>query len=62
MSCACQNKKLASELERISQLARKMAIIERCVYEVRKHENGTYSFNQTGYGAKGKIVEYRHYL
>lgn len=62
MSCACQNKNLASELERISLLARKMAIIEQCVYEVRKHDDGTYSFNQIGYGAKGKVVEYRHYL
>lgn len=62
MSCACQNKKLASELDRISRLARKMAIIEQCIYEVRKHDDGTYSFNKKGNGTKGKIVEYRHFL
>ena len=62
MSCACQNKKLASELERISKLARKMAIIEQCVSEIRKHSDGTYSYNKLGYGSKGEVVEYRHYL
>lgn len=62
MSCACQNKNLASELERIRGLARKMAIIEQCVSEIRKHNDGSYSFNKIGYGNKGSIVEYRHYL
>lgn len=29
---------------------------------VRKHDDGTYSFNKKGNGIKGEIVEYRHFL
>lgn len=38
-----------------------MAIIEQCVSEIRKHSDGTYSFNKLGYGSKGEVVEYRHF-
>lgn len=62
MSCECENKKRASELERISSLARKMAIIEQCIFVVRMLDDGTYSFNKIGFDNNGLIIEYRHYL
>lgn len=62
MSCACENKKKASEIERISSLARKMAIIEQCIYEVRLNDDGTYTFCKSGSETKGILIEYRHYL
>lgn len=62
MSCACENKRMQSELYRISELARKAAILDWCIYVVYLKSDGTYAFDRIGQEIIGKIVEYRHYL
>lgn len=55
-------KKVMSELERVSELARKAAILDECIYVVYQKADGTYAFDKDGVEIKGSIVEYRHYL
>ena len=55
MSCGCKIKKEMSELERVSELARKAAMLDL-------KADGSYSFDRLGTEIKGTIVEYRHYL
>ena len=62
MSCACERKKIMSEQSRVSELARKYAIIEQTMVAVYKKADGTFSFAPVGEETKGEIVEYRHYL
>lgn len=62
MSCSCDNRKMQSELDRVSDLARKSAIMDGCVYVVYLKSDGTYAFDKLGQEIKGVIVEYRHYL
>ena len=62
MACSCEIKKMQSELERISDLAKKAAVLDGCMYVVYQKEDGTYAFDKLGVEIKGKIVEYRHYL
>lgn len=51
-----------SERERVSDLARKAAILDGCVYVVYLKSDGTYAFDKDGTEIKGTVVEYRHYL
>jgi len=51
-----------SEQDRVSELARKCAIMEQKMVAVYKKADGTYSFAPVGEEIKGEIVEYRHYL
>lgn len=53
---------MQSELDRISELAKKAAILDSCMYVVYQKEDGTYAFDKVGNEIKGKIIEYRHYL
>ena len=54
---------MQSELERISDLAKKAAVLDGCMYVVYQKEDGTYAFDKLGdFGVKWGIVEYRHYL
>ncbi len=62
MSCSCERKKLMSEQSRVSELARKCAILEQTMVAVFKKADGTYSFAPVGEEFQGEIVEYRHYL
>ena len=62
MACGCEIKMMQSELERISDLAKKAAVLDGCMYVVYQKEDGTYAFDKLGVEIKGKIVEYRHYL
>lgn len=62
MSCGCENKKIASERERIAELAKKCAVMEQCIMELRLKDDGTYTFNRVGIEGYGKIIEYIHYL
>ncbi|MBR1467344.1 MAG: hypothetical protein IJ606_01795 [Bacteroidaceae bacterium] len=62
MSCACERKKRMSEQSRVSELARKYAIMEQTMAVVYKKADGTFSFAPVGEEIKGEIVEYRHYL
>lgn len=62
MSCGCDIRKEMSELERVSELARKAAMLDECIYVVYLKADGTYSFDKLGTEIKGTIVKYRHYL
>lgn len=62
MSCGCEIKKEMSELDRVSDLARKAAVLDECIYVVYLKADGTYSFDKLETEIKGTIVEYRHYL
>lgn len=62
MSCGCEIKKEMGEMERVSGLARKAAMLDECIYVVYLKADGTYSFDRLGTEIKGTIVEYRHYL
>ena len=62
MSCSCERKKLMSEQLRVSELARKCAILEQTMVAVYKKADGTFSFAPVGEEIQGEIVEYRHYL
>lgn len=48
-------KKMQSELERISDLAKKAAVLDGCMYVVYQKEDGTYAFDKLGVEIKGKI-------
>lgn len=64
MSCGCEHRKLLSERERVSELARKAAVMEQCMYVVYRRKDGTYGFDryEPGMDVPGEVVEYRHYL
>lgn len=62
MSCGCKIKKEMSELKRVSELARKAAMLDECIYVIYLKADGSYSFDRLGTEIKGMIVEYRHYL
>lgn len=62
MSCGCEIRKEMGELERVSELARKAAMLDECVYVVYLKPDGTYSFDRIGTEINGVIVEFRHYL
>ena len=62
MSCGCKIKKEMRELERVSELARKAAMLDECIYVIYLKADGSYSFDRLGTEIKGTIVEYRHYL
>lgn len=62
MSCGCEIKKEMSELDRVSDLARKAAVLDECIYVIYLKADGTYSFDKLETEIKGTIVEYRHYL
>lgn len=62
MSCICEQKKIMCEYAHISELARKAAILEQCIYVVYKKADGTYCFDKVGTEIDGFIVEFRHYL
>ena len=62
MSCSCERKKIMSEQARVSELARKCAILEQTMVAVYRKADGTFSFAPVGEEINGEIVEYRHYL
>lgn len=62
MSCRCENKKTMCEYSHVSELARKTAILERCIYVVYKKADGTFGFDKIGAEIEGTNVEYRHFL
>ncbi len=62
MSCGCNHKKMMCEYAHISELARKAAMLEQCIYVVYRRMDGTYGFDKADVGIEGVIIEYRHYL
>ena len=57
MSCACQQKKFASEYERIKRLAKATAELRAQTIVLYRNENGTYNFTTEEITDK-EIVEY----
>jgi hypothetical protein len=51
-----------SDRMRVSDLARKAAVLDGCIMVVYKKPDGTYSFDRLGENIRGEIVEYRHFL
>ena len=51
-----------SNIDLVSELARKVAKIEQSIYVVYRKEDGTCSFCKLGDEINGAIIEYRHYL
>lgn len=60
MSCRCEAHKRMSELARVSELARKAAMLEGKLMAVHSRADGTYYFDEVLHG--DDIVEFRHYL
>ena len=61
MNCMCNTKQIQSELCRISELARKAAILDECIYVVYRKSDGTYAFDRVGQEIREHIVEFRHF-
>lgn len=58
MSCACENRKMASDLDRIRRLAKAFAKIEGADVAVLCNSDGTYSFQLASLPTDKTIVEY----
>lgn len=57
MSCACENKKLGQELERIRRLAKSLARMEDADVGIFRNADGTYGFAKAANIDK-PIIEY----
>lgn len=60
MSCACDNRKYQSDLERMRMLAKKAAAMEGRVY-VLYERDGVFGFVAEGEEFEGELVEYVWY-
>ena len=61
MSCGCENKKMATEIERIRRLAKALAKIENEIVGIWLNDNGTYGFCKESVISEeieDKIIEY----
>lgn len=57
MSCACEHKKLSSERERITRLARGFAKVENCCVAIYANDDGTYGFCRADQEINKTIIE-----
>lgn len=62
MSCSCERKKMMSDLERVSGLARKAAMLLGKIQAVYVRGDGTYDFRSADEMEGEEVVEYRHWL
>ena len=58
MSCACENKRMSQELERIHSLAKAWAKLEGMTAVLYRNEDGTYGFTSISDEIGKPIVEY----
>lgn len=58
MSCACENNRLARELQRIRTLAKVLAKSEGQIVVVYRNPDGTFGFVCEAYAEKKIIIEY----
>lgn len=58
MSCACENKRMGQEYERIRRLAKAWAIMEEVTVVMYKNSDGTYGFTSALDKVGKPIVEY----
>lgn len=62
MSCDCENKKRRNDYEKQYALAKKLAVMERCIVVMTRKSDGSYGFCRIGEAIKGEVVSYIHYL
>lgn len=58
MNCGCENRRLASEKERIRRLAKSFAEMEGTTVALYMNEDGTYGFLPVSKVTQNKIIEY----
>lgn len=58
MSCACEHKKLGSDLDRIRGLAKKFAQMEQTTVAIVQNSDGTYGFCSFSEKITKPIIEY----
>lgn len=58
MSCACENKKMSSEYQRILRLAKAFARLEDETVAIYANADGTYGFCLASLEIEKKIIEY----
>ena len=58
MSCACENKRMSAEIERIRRLAKAYAKIEGVTAVLYRNDDGTYGFASISEEIGKPIVEY----
>ncbi len=58
MSCACENKRMATERERIRRLAKAWAMVEKETAALYKKADGTFDFAPAKSEIKHPIIEY----
>lgn len=58
MSCACENRKLGQEYDRIHRLAKALAKLEDCLVAIYQRPDGTYGFTAEPSAINEPIVEY----
>lgn len=58
MSCACENKKIASDLDHIRALAKAFATAEQETIALFQNEDGTYGFCPINETIDKPIIEY----
>lgn len=57
MSCACEHKKLSSEIDRIRRLAKATAKLHGCEVVLYRNEDGTYNFADINTDIDKPIIE-----
>lgn len=58
MSCACEHKKLGSDLDRIRKLAKAFAQMEQKTVAITQNDDGTYGFCVLSDEISKPIIEY----
>lgn len=58
MSCACENKRMGQEIDRIRRLAKAWAIMEDTTVAIYRKDDGTYGFASISNEIGKPIVEY----
>ena len=58
MSCACENRKNAGDLDRIRRIAKKFAQMEQTTVAIIRNNDGTYGFSAVTEKKANPIIEY----
>lgn len=58
MSCACEHKRMASDLERVRRLAKSTAKMTDSTVAIWQNDDGTYDFRSAESEITKEIIEY----
>lgn len=58
MSCWCQGNKRLASLEKMREIASKVAKMEKSVFILIEKKDGTFGFTKDGEEYTGKLIEY----